>query len=97
MDTDKVELVLELLLCFEQERSTLGELFFDLLHGGNVVDLTLADLLPEKFGIAQEENHVLLLEAYSTHMLLELVCPAEALSDTRILFFKSHFGVLRHS
>lgn len=52
MDTDEVKLVLELLLCFEQEGSALCELFFDFLYRGNVVNLTLTDLLPEEFGIA---------------------------------------------
>jgi hypothetical protein len=58
------------------------------------VNFTLTDLLPEKLGVAEKEDHVWFFEANWLNMLLELVGPAEAFSNISFLVFKSHFGVL---
>lgn len=63
MDTDVVHLVGQLTLGLEQVNSALLELLLDVLNGVDVVNFTLADLLPEELRVTQEEYHVRLFEA----------------------------------
>jgi len=54
VDTDVVHLVGQLTLGLEQVNSALLKLLLDVLNGVDVVNFTLADLLPEELRVTQE-------------------------------------------
>jgi hypothetical protein len=96
VNTDEIELILKLFLGLYEERRTLGKLLSYFLDWGNIMDFTLTDLLPEQFGVSEEQDHVLFFESYCINMLLKLFSPVETFIDMGVLVFETHFAVLRY-